>query len=80
MIITFIFGLLTTVSYYFFGWLPTVTTLPLGLDSALTTAIGSFYSIKEIIPPLDILWTAFLWYFGFKMTLWVLKTFRILPS
>lgn len=61
-----------------FSFLPVVETLPLGMDDALSNAMGYFGSFKSLFPPLAIVFTAFMWYLTFRITLVVLKLFRII--
>ena len=58
--------------------LPRVEVLPLGMDEALTTAVTYFKSFMEIFPPFQIIYTAFMFYMGFRITLLVLKLFRVI--
>jgi len=60
-----------------FSFLPEVTTLPLGMDLALTTMVGSFKAIYEIMPWFGVIFTAFMWYAGFRISLLVLRLMRI---
>jgi len=53
--------------------IPKIEELPLGIDGYLITAIGYFRAFMEIFPPLEVMFTAFLWYMGFKLTLVVLR-------
>jgi len=55
-----------------------VTTLPLGMDSALSTALGYFRAFEAIMPPIALMFTALMWYISFRILLWTLKFFRIL--
>jgi len=61
-----------------FSFLPRVDELPLGMDSALSQAVGGFKAFMEIFPPLEVIFTAFMWYLGFRIVILTLKIFRIL--
>jgi len=61
-----------------FSWLPVVETLPLGMDDALTAMMGYFNEIKVLIPWLAIVFTAFMWYLGFRVTLLTLRLLRVI--
>jgi len=61
-----------------FSFLPTVELLPLGMDTALTTAVGYFTEFKNLFPPLSTVFTAFMWYFSFRLILLTLRLFRII--
>lgn len=56
--------------------LPTVTTLPFGIDAILTTGMGYFVFIAAVFPPLAAIMSGFLFYFGFKLGL---KLVAMLP-
>jgi len=56
-----------------FSWLPTVTVLPLGIDSALSTAFGYWNGFLMVFWPLQIVWTLVLWYYGIKFALVALR-------
>lgn len=73
-IILFITSILTAA----FSWLPAVEELPLGMDDALTTAIGYFYAIMDLLPWLAVVFTAFMWYLGFRITLLTLRLLRVI--
>jgi len=49
--------------------LPTVTTLPFGIDPILSTGMGYIVFIISVFPPLGLLLNGFLFYYGFKLTL-----------
>lgn len=62
--------------------LPTVTELPLGLDSVVGEIVGDFHAVIEVLPPLQIVWLAFkiviaveIGLLFFKIAQWLL-TFR----
>lgn len=78
MIWTFLLSFIVDVIDVFLSWLPEVTTLPLGMDEALTTAIGYVNSIREILPFLDLMFTAFAWYLAFLVILLLLRLLRII--
>lgn len=63
-----------------FSWLPRVEELPLGIDGYLSTAVSSFKAFSEVFPPLQVIYTAFMWYLGFRITILTLKLLRIIPS
>jgi len=56
-----------------FAVFPVVTTLPFGMDSALTTAIGYVNSFFNDFPLLLIVWHMTLWYLGIRVFLLILK-------
>jgi len=49
-----------------------VDVLPLGIDTALNTAVGYFIGIFDTIPYLEIVWTCFKWIILFEIALKVL--------
>jgi len=73
-LLTFFGNLVNTV----FSFLPRITELPLGMDSALSTAVGYFRTTMEIIPYLSTVFTAFLWYLSFRIVLLTLRLMRII--
>jgi len=60
-----------------FSFLPVVDTLPLGMDSVLSTAVGYFRGLMSIFPPLEVVFTAFLIYVSFRVSLILLNVFKI---
>lgn len=55
------------------SWLPRVDVLPFGIDSALGTAMGYWYSFLAVMWPFAIVWTMFLWYLGIRATVYALR-------
>lgn len=53
--------------------LPQVTTLPWGIDSILVGAMGTFRALMALFPPLQVVFTAFMFYIGFRLLLKLLK-------
>lgn len=78
MIWTFFLSFLVDLIDIALSWLPVVTELPLGMDTALTTAIGYVNSVREILPFLDLMFSAFLWYLSFLVVLMILRLLRII--
>jgi len=60
------------------SWLPVVETLPFNMDEYFSTAVGSFKSFMEIFPPLQVIWSAFLIYVGFRVILLTMRLLRII--
>jgi len=56
-----------------FAWLPHVTELPYGIDTALTTTFGYWYAFLAVMWPLEIVWTMVLFYYGIKVGLFFLR-------
>lgn len=56
---------------------PRIEKLPLGMDDALITGFGYFYSFMALYPPIQIIFTATMWYLGFKIILLILKNIPI---
>jgi len=78
MIWTFLLSFVVDVIDVALSWLPQVTELPLGMDSALTTAVGYVNSVREILPFLDLMFVAFSWYLAFLLILLILRLLRII--
>ena len=57
---------------------PIITSLPFGMDGVLVTAFGYFYALMAIVPPLQVIWPAFIIYLSFKVLLFTLKQARVL--
>jgi len=49
--------------------LPAVYTLPFGADEVLSTGMGYFVFVAQLIPPFASMLTAFVAYYGFKIGL-----------
>lgn len=54
------------------SFIPVVTELPFGLDSTLSNGFGWFMFLTAIIPPLGLMYQAFLWVLGFKLSMKIL--------
>lgn len=78
MIWLYFLTFITTFLDAVFFWLPKVDSLPLGMDSALSTAFGYFHYVLDFIPPLQTAFTAFLWYAVFEISLLTLRLLRII--
>lgn len=52
-----------------FSFLPAVTVLPFGIDSALVTAFGYWNGFLAVFWPLAIVWTMAVWFYGIKFAL-----------
>lgn len=55
------------------AFLPSVTTLPYGMDGYLIEAIGYWNSFIGIFPPFQDVFNAFCVYLGFRVTLMLLR-------
>lgn len=78
MLIQMLIGALISLLVVVFGWLPVVTSLPFGIDSFIVTGVGYVNFISTIFPPLGILYTAFLWVIGWKITLLVIRMIPVI--
>jgi len=58
------------------SFLPTVTTLPFGIDAILANGMGYFFFIAVYFPPLTTMYNAFLFVVAFKIGL---KVFAMIP-
>lgn len=61
-----------------FSFLPRVTELPWGVETWLVNGVHMFNAFKDIFPPLGVLFTAFLAYLSFRVTLLTLRLLRII--
>lgn len=66
--------LISAINILFF-WLPSVTSLPFGLDNILVMASGYFHGAMDTLPYLEVVWTCFLYLLGFELLLVILKFF-----
>ncbi len=55
--------------------IPVVTVLPFGIDGALSTVFSTWNAFLIVFWPLQIVWVAMLSYYGFLVTLLLLKVF-----
>lgn len=69
MIFTFVASLFATVLGVMLNFLPTVLTLPFGLDQIFVTAIGYWNSFLSEVWILQAPWTVFLYYAQIKVGL-----------
>ena len=74
-LILFVGSLLSAVLGAFH--VPLVTTLPFGMDGALTSAMGYFYFIEQNVPSLAVIFNCAMVYISFKGLIFALKQFRI---
>lgn len=58
--------------------IPIVDQLPLGMDGYLSTAVQSFKAFAEIMPILGVVFNAFMFYLGFRVTLLTLRLLRVI--
>lgn len=56
-----------------FSFLPSVTTLPYGIDPIAVQAMGYVRAMIVIFPPLGVILQAFLYYLGFRLILAIVK-------
>jgi len=75
MIIQLLLRIVITFVNILFSWLPTVESLPLGIDGVLTTASSYFHGAIETVPYLQVVWTCFLYALAFELLLKLLKVF-----
>jgi len=75
MIITLFLTLITTVVNFILtlGFLPTVSSLPFGLDSIIISMSGYYHGAMVSFPFLVVVWDCFLWLIRFEIALLVLK-------
>lgn len=75
MIIYYLLVAVGTILSAFTSWLPIVEELPLGMDNALSTAVGWIRYLQTVLWPLNVIIACFLWYAAFKVSLMVIKLF-----
>jgi hypothetical protein len=71
LLISFVIASLSVI----FGWLPLVDTLPFGIDAAFTTGFSAWNAFLEFMWPLQVVWQAMIFYYGFLALLMMLKFF-----
>ena len=69
MIFFLLTTVVTTILNSIFAFLPKVTVLPLGMDSAVQVVFGFMHGALIAFPMFQITWTLLLWYFGIKIGL-----------
>lgn len=69
MIYVYIVNWLIVFVNALFSWLPSVSTLPFGMDTPLVTAFGYWNGFLEVVWPFQILWACVLWYYALKVSL-----------
>jgi len=77
MILSILFGVILTILngfFYIISFGQKITTIPL-VDSYLVSAFGFWNSFLAEFPPLQIVWTLFLWYLAFEISLLIVKLF-----
>jgi len=75
MILQLLIQIFSSILQLIFGFFPTVTTLPLGIDSALSTAFGWLHSFLEYVWPAQVIYEVVIYYLSFRVLLIVLKFF-----
>jgi len=75
MIIQLLIQILIGIITIIFSWLPSIETLPFGVDGALTLAVSYFKGATETFPYLEIVWTCFGYLLGFEILLIIVKFF-----
>jgi len=73
MIITLFLRVIIMIVGGITHFLPKVTELPWGVDGYLTTGVGLFYRINDLIPILGVVMQAFLIYLGYKAVMLFVK-------
>ena len=77
MIISILLGVVIQIMngiFFLISFGQKVTTIPL-VDSYLVTGFGWWNAFLQEFPPLQIVWTMFLWYLGFEIALLIVKLF-----
>jgi len=75
MIITIFLNIIIAILGFLFALLPNVTTLPLGFDAVVSTAVGYLNGFLLVMWPLGIVWQCFIWYVGIRIVLMVVSFF-----
>lgn len=75
MLIQLLLTILINAINVLFFWLPSVTTLPFGIDGALTYIVQLYHGAMATLPYLEIVWTCFLYLLGFELLLVIMKVF-----
>lgn len=70
-LITFVISIISFIFYPF----PTITEIPWGVDSFLVNGVGYFKALMEFFPPLSTVFSAFMIYIGFRVSIIVLRFF-----
>jgi len=78
MLFTVLIGGLVQIINYLTAWMPTVQTLPFGIDAILTTGMGYVHFIGGVFPPITSMLEGFLFYYAFKLVLKLVAMFPII--
>jgi hypothetical protein len=73
MIILLLMDVVGFVLSAIFQLVPVVTTLPFGMDSALSYVIGNWNAFLQDFWLLQIVWQCVLFYYGFEISLLALR-------
>lgn len=75
MIIIFFLSLLVSIISFLLAWLPNVSVLPLGIDTAMTTTMGYVNGMVSMVPWLQTPFLMFKWYVGVLIVLVLVRFF-----
>jgi len=75
MIITLFLRVIIMIVGGIVHFFPTVTELPWGVDGYLTTGVGLYYRLADLVPILSVVMDVFLIYIGFKLSMIILRVF-----
>jgi len=78
MIFTALLGALHIIFQALFFWLPVINVLPFGIDSVMVQGVGYLWFINTVFPPMGPLMIGFATVLGIKMSLWFLRTIRVI--
>jgi len=75
MILQLLIQIVISAITIMFSWLPSVETLPFGIDTILQFAVDLFKGAINTIPYLEVVWICFLYAISFEILLLILKFF-----
>jgi len=73
MIIYYLLQLLIAIGTAFTSVFGSVSVLPFGIDSIVSTAVSYFYGAIDTVPYLEVVWDCFLWIILFEVSLLIGK-------
>jgi len=75
MIIQILLSVISAFLYVIFGWLPTITELPFGIDAVFVTAFGWLRYLITVAWPIQVILNCVLYYLSFRLLLLIVKVF-----
>jgi hypothetical protein len=78
MLVSIFLQLLHSIISTFSSVLPDASVLPFGIDAILVSGFGYIHFLSNLVPPLQIMLNGFLFVFGFKLVMMVVRAIPII--